>query len=301
MQSFRPLYHALTDLRRGYPVVLAGLAVHTSPMPGWRRIVPSVREAGVLNPRDLLVLALAKRAGVSPELWVEETRAPGVTQMDIEAFLAAPPVLVPVTSAPVALPVAACEDARILGFDDGTHTHVALLIGQPEQVHAPLCRLHSACLTGDVLGSLRCDCGTQLQDALQHMVAEGAGVLLYLQQEGRGIGLSHKLRAYLLQSQGMDTVEANEALGFEADERDFSIAGAMLSSLDIRRVRVLTNNRKKPEALGAAGIEVAAVVPLTTRENPHNQAYLSTKSTRMGHGSNDCEHPPGGRGNRPQT
>ena len=160
--------------------------------------------------------------------------------------------------------------------------HVALLIGAPNGA-PPLVRLHSECLTGDVLGSLKCDCGPQLDAALAAIAAAGWGILLYLRQEGRGIGLVNKLRAYALQDQGFDTVDANLRLGFADDERDFGVAAAMLRLLGQPEVRLLTNNPRKVAGLEAAGIAVAEQVPLKTGGNPHNQAYLDTKRLRSGH------------------
>jgi GTP cyclohydrolase II len=146
-----------------------------------------------------------------------------------------------------------------------------------------LARLHSACFTGDLLGSLKCDCGPQLRAALAQMGAEGAGVLLYLNQEGRGIGLANKMRAYSLQDQGFDTVEANHRLGFEDDERDFRIGSEILKSMGFDQVQLLTNNPKKLEMMTACGLTVSKRVPLKVGENPHNQAYLATKAQKSGH------------------
>jgi GTP cyclohydrolase II len=166
--------------------------------------------------------------------------------------------------------------------DGDTTEHVALLIGQPGGP-PPLVRVHSECLTGDALGSLKCDCGPQLADALGAIAASGWGILLYLRQEGRGIGLVNKLRAYALQDQGHDTVDANTRLGFADDERDFTVAARMLERLSQPRIRLLTNNPRKAEALAGAGIEVTERVPLRSGANPHNQAYLDAKRDRSGH------------------
>ncbi len=144
-------------------------------------------------------------------------------------------------------------------------------------------RLHSECLTGDVLGSLKCDCGPQLDAAIDAMADAGWGILLYLRQEGRGIGLVNKLRAYALQDQGFDTVDANLRLGFVDDERDFAVAAAMLKLLGQGEVRLLTNNPRKVAGLEAAGISVIEQVPLRIASNPHNAAYLETKKSRSGH------------------
>jgi GTP cyclohydrolase II len=147
----------------------------------------------------------------------------------------------------------------------------------------PLVRLHSECLTGDVLGSLRCDCGQQLQAALELIAQAPAGVLLYLPQEGRGIGLANKIRAYALQDQGLDTVDANLALGLPVDRRDYAAAAHILRSLGLRRVRLLTNNPAKSAALEKHGVQVVERVPLEVRPNPVNLDYLKTKADRMGH------------------
>lgn len=184
----------------------------------------------------------------------------------------------------VRLPIAGAEQARAIGFAElGEETHLALLIGEPEKAAAPLTRLHSSCLTGDILGSLRCDCGGQLQSALAAMIREGAGVLLYVNQEGRGIGLAAKLRAYALQEQGLDTAEANHALGFGDDERDFSLAADMLKALGIPAIRLLTNNPAKLALLAGRGIRVTERVPLSLPPGEHNAHYLETKRLRFRH------------------
>jgi GTP cyclohydrolase II len=161
--------------------------------------------------------------------------------------------------------------------------HLALLIGRPEDSEAPLARLHSACFTGDVLGSMRCDCGEQLTLALDRMSEAGAGVLLYLSQEGRGIGLANKLRAYRLQDAGLDTVDANRHLGFDPDERDWQGAAVMLRQLGIDRVRLLTNNPAKREGLDRFGVSVVERVPHHLPANQHNRAYLRAKALKRGH------------------
>jgi GTP cyclohydrolase II len=182
------------------------------------------------------------------------------------------------------LPTRFAEQAEIIAFrsEGDAAEHVALLIGAPSGA-APLVRLHSECLTGDVLGSLKCDCGPQLGDALAAIAASGWGILLYLRQEGRGIGLVNKLRAYSLQDQGFDTVDANLRLGFGDDERDFGVAARMLERLSQTEVRLLTNNPRKVAGLEAEGIRVAEQVPLRSGPNPHNEAYLDTKKRRSGH------------------
>jgi GTP cyclohydrolase II len=187
--------------------------------------------------------------------------------------------------AEVSVPLDAAPDARLIAFralDQGIE-HMAILVGAPDAQQAPLVRIHSECFTGDLLGSLRCDCGPQLQGAIARMAAEGAGAVLYLSQEGRGIGLINKLRAYTLQDGGLDTVDANRALGWEADERNFHIAAAMLQALGLTRIRLLTNNPDKVAALAACGIVVVERVPHEFAPNGINDAYLKTKAARFGH------------------
>lgn len=161
--------------------------------------------------------------------------------------------------------------------------HVALTLGDVADGEPVLGRLHSECLTGDALFSLRCDCGAQLEAALRAIAAEGRGVLLYLRQEGRGIGLLNKIRAYELQDAGADTVEANERLGFGADQRDYAMCRPMLDHLGIREVKLMTNNPRKLKALEVYGIHLAERVPLHSGLNPHNQRYLATKAGKLGH------------------
>ena len=161
--------------------------------------------------------------------------------------------------------------------------HVALTFGDVADGEPVLGRLHSECLTGDALFSLRCDCGFQLEAALRAIATEGRGVLLYLRQEGRGIGLLNKIRAYELQDGGADTVEANERLGFGADQRDYAICRPMLEHLGIRQLKLMTNNPRKVDALTQAGVQVVERVALTTGLNPHNEHYLSTKAGKLGH------------------
>ncbi|MDY6829656.1 MAG: GTP cyclohydrolase II [Pseudomonadota bacterium] len=161
--------------------------------------------------------------------------------------------------------------------------HIALTLGKVDSGTPVLARVHSECLTGDALFSLRCDCGFQLQSALEAIAEEGRGVLLYLRQEGRGIGLINKIRAYHLQDAGADTVEANQHLGFEPDLRDYAVCGVMLCHLGVSRLRLMTNNPRKVEGLTHVGIEVAERVPIETGLNPHNAGYLATKVRKLGH------------------
>lgn len=198
-------------------------------------------------------------------------------------LLAASPVPHPVVSA--RLPVEAHEAGRLHIFrpEDGGEEHYAFEIGTPSRDAPVLARLHSACFTGDVMGSLKCDCGPQLRGALAQMGAEGAGVLLYLNQEGRGIGLANKMRAYSLQDQGFDTVEANHRLGFEDDERDFKLGAQILKSMGFKSVRLLTNNPRKIAMMEKNGVTVAERVPLKVGETHHNRGYLATKAAKSGH------------------
>ncbi|MEM6371247.1 MAG: GTP cyclohydrolase II [Pseudomonadota bacterium] len=183
------------------------------------------------------------------------------------------------------LPMDVSEAGRLHVFrpEDGGEEHYAIEIGRPDRAQPVLARLHSACFTGDLMGSLKCDCGPQLRAALGQMGAEGAGVLLYLNQEGRGIGLANKMRAYSLQDQGFDTVEANHRLGFEDDERDFRLGSDILKALGFSAARLLTNNPAKVAMMEKSGIAVTERVPLKVGENRYNRDYLATKAAKSGH------------------
>jgi GTP cyclohydrolase II len=183
------------------------------------------------------------------------------------------------------VPLAGAENARIVAFRpaDGGIEHLAIVIGDPEPPGPALIRLHSECFTGDLLGSLKCDCGDQLRGAIEQIGKEGSGILLYLAQEGRGIGLINKLRAYALQDQGFDTVEANQRLGFEDDERVFLGAAEMLRQLGFSKVRLLTNNPRKVAQLEEYGIEVVERVAHAFPTNEHNERYLAVKAEKSGH------------------
>ncbi len=161
--------------------------------------------------------------------------------------------------------------------------HVALVLGDPKQEKAPLVRVHSECLTGDVFGSLRCDCGLQFEKAMQMVAAEGVGVVLYMRQEGRGIGLANKIHAYELQEQGLDTVEANARLGFGADLRDYGTGAQILADLGLSRIRLVTNNPRKVVGLEAYGLHIVERVPLILPANEHSKRYLATKKKKLGH------------------
>ena len=166
---------------------------------------------------------------------------------------------------------------------DSLADHVAVVIGEPEAQTAPLVRLHSACLTGDIFRSLRCDCGEQLDTAIDAMSQGGGGVICYLAQEGRGIGIANKLRAYALQNDGLDTLEANEALGFAADEREFAIAALMIRDLGLPRIRLMTNNPEKIDGFRRAGIDVVERVGLRATLNPHNTRYIEARVVKTGY------------------
>jgi GTP cyclohydrolase II len=228
-------------------------------------------------------LALARAAGLLPALWIIDATdvAASVSQNDLRGEALRPEVTL---LSRARLPLEDMPETQIFAFrasDDG-QDHVALLVGafggKP-----PLVRLHSECLTGDVFRSLKCDCGPQLNEALRLIGTAGGGVLLYLRQEGRGIGLANKLRAYALQDRGLDTVDANLRLGFSDDERDYAHAAAILRALGIGEVRLLTNNPNKVAALEAEGIKVAERVAHHMPANPHNADYLAVKRSKSGH------------------
>lgn len=228
-------------------------------------------------------LRLARIAGVLPAFFAHmvPNAEEAVSVADIDTHESADRLRIATRAR---LPVDHAEHSEIIAFrtDDSAGEHVALMIGQPNG-SVPLVRIHSECLTGDVLGSLKCDCGPQLHAAIRAIDANGWGILLYLRQEGRGIGLVNKLRAYALQDQGFDTVDANTRLGFAIDARDFSLAARMLLLLGQKEVRLLTNNPGKVAGLEAAGVRVAERVPHKLPANPHNAHYLATKRDRTGH------------------
>lgn len=183
------------------------------------------------------------------------------------------------------VPLDDAHDTHIIAFRpaDGGREHLAIVVGTPDPKQPILVRLHSECFTGDLLGSLRCDCGDQLKGAMAEIKRAGSGILLYLAQEGRGIGLINKLRAYELQDSGFDTMDANEQLGFDADERVYMPAARMLKLLGMSRVRLLTNNPEKVAALGRYGVDVVERVQHAFPSNLHNEFYLQTKASRSGH------------------
>jgi len=213
-------------------------------------------------------------------------QAHDLTQLPLDPIvpaLAAQKHLHPVVSARLPLSVSEAGRLHVFRPEDGGEEHYAVEIGRPDRDLPVLARLHSACFTGDLLGSLKCDCGPQLRGALAQMGTAGAGVLLYLNQEGRGIGLANKMRAYSLQDQGFDTVEANHRLGFEDDERDFRLGADILRRMGFSSVRLLTNNPAKIDMMQRCGVTVTERVPLKVGETAHNADYLATKASKSGH------------------
>lgn len=236
-------------------------------------------------------IALAKAARLLPTVISIEVDDPARFAHDNDltlvqpAFIAddAPLELYRATHARLPLEVSEAGRLHVFRPDDGGEEHYAVEIGHPSRRGSVLTRLHSACFTGDLLGSLKCDCGPQLRSALAQMGTDGEGVLLYLNQEGRGIGLANKMRAYSLQDQGFDTVEANHRLGFEDDERDFRIGAEILRQMGFTQIRLLTNNPRKVDMLESCGLAVTERVPLKVGEGKHNAAYLATKAAKSGH------------------
>lgn len=229
-------------------------------------------------------MTMARHAGLLPAFFVREAIGEAETicaANDVSTLL--DPARLEI-AARARLPVEASETAEIIAFrsPEEASDHVALIVGKRDG-NPPVVRLHSECLTGDVLGSLKCDCGPQLHAALHAMADAQWGVLLYLRQEGRGIGLVNKLRAYALQDQGYDTVDANLRLGFPVEARDFAIAGRMLDLLNIPHIRLMTNNPEKVARLEKEGVEVVERLPLALPTNKYNEQYLATKRDRTGH------------------
>jgi GTP cyclohydrolase II len=251
---------------------------------------PAIAEGG-----ELAAVALARLAALLPAALVLPLapaeaalarRRTDFAVVEIEEVLTRRAAIAGLTRvAEARVPLAEAEDARLIAFrpGDGGTEHLAILIGTPDPAAPVLVRLHSECFTGDLLASLRCDCGDQLRGAIAAITKAGGGVLLYLAQEGRGIGLVNKLRAYQLQDAGFDTIDANEQLGFDADERVYLPAAEMLRQLGFATVQLLTNNPDKVAALERYGIRVAERVPHVFPANGHSERYLRTKATRSGH------------------
>jgi len=232
----------------------------------------------------LLPAVLAARVRPDGDVAADRLGLLSVAASDVAAYpVAAAAGLRQIASARV--PLENAPDSRVIAFrsEGSAIEHLAIVVGHPETTEAPLVRIHSECFTGDLLGSLRCDCGAQLRGAIARMAEEGAGVLLYLAQEGRNIGLVNKLRAYTLQDRGLDTLDANRALGWGADERNFLIAATMLEAIGVKRIRLLTNNPYKMNALAACGIDIIGREAHAFAPNGVNDHYLATKAERFGH------------------
>jgi len=251
--------------------------------------------------RSLKVVAAGPVAGAAIELAKRAQRLPALLVADVANAPSCDPPLLSITAddimrfrraaidslavaAEAEVPLNGGVPARFVIFRDAIGgSSVAVIVGSPD-LHEPVpLRLHSACLTGDVFGSRRCDCGDQLRLALRRLEEQGGGIILYLEQEGRGLGLANKMRAYQLQDAGLDTIDANSALGFDDDERDYGVAVRMLQILGVKRVKLLTNNPAKLDGLTQAGIEVSGRIPLHGPVNSDNRRYLTAKATRAGH------------------
>lgn len=243
-----------------------------------------------------LAIALCKQARLLPAALVAiasdaaamtaQAQAVGLSTLDAAKLADAADASIAmhrVTGARVPTRFAQAGRVHVFRPEDGGEEHYAIEIGRPERDVPVLSRLHSACFTGDVIGSLKCDCGPQLEAALVQIAKEGDGVLLYMNQEGRGIGLANKMRAYALQDQGFDTVQANHRLGFEDDERDFRLGAEILKALGFKSVRLMTNNPAKIAMMESSGVAVAERVPLRVGETDENRAYLATKAAKSGH------------------
>ena len=249
------------------------------------------------GPADLhrLALALCKQARLLPAALVLPVRVDQARAMAAESDLSLLDEMLVHRAADAAIAMHRVSGARVptrfskLGKvhvfrpEDGAEEHYAIEVGSPDRGAPVLSRLHSACFTGDVIGSLKCDCGPQLAAAMEQIAEAGKGVLLYMNQEGRGIGLANKMRAYALQDQGYDTVEANHRLGFEDDERDFRLGAEILKALGFSSVRLMTNNPGKIAMMEASGVAVTERVALKVGETDENKAYLATKAAKSGH------------------
>ena len=253
--------------RRGGPSDLHALSILLAKQ---ARLLPGAVVAGWSDPGRVAEIAGEAELSMLSELMVHRAGDSATTMAEVSG---------------ARVPTRFAEAGKVHVFRpaDGAEEHYAVEIGTPARSAPVLARLHSACFTGDVLGSLKCDCGPQLAAAMDQIAGEGAGVLLYMNQEGRGIGLANKMRAYALQDQGFDTVEANHRLGFEDDERDFRLGAAILKRMGFSAVRLMTNNPNKLAMMEEAGVRVAERVPLMAGETEHNRAYLATKAAKSGH------------------
>jgi len=279
------------------PALLAPEALRSLADPTAGRLLPETPERQAAPPLSQAALALAKLGRLLPALVVAPATEAAAGRLALLTVSAAEVLAYPASAATslarvaeARVPLEDAPEARIVAFRaaDGGIEHLAILVGAPEATAAaggaPLVRAHSECFTGDLLGSMRCDCGPQLRGAIARMAQDPAGgVLLYLAQEGRGIGLVNKLRAYTLQDSGLDTLDANRALGYGADERNFLVAATMLRAVGVERVRLLTNNPDKIAGLTACGIEVLGREAHAFDPNGVNDGYLRTKAERFGH------------------
>jgi GTP cyclohydrolase II len=297
----RPVPHATDDeaavALRLPPGLTAPAMLRSLADPTAERLLPDLPERVPVPPLAQAAIALAKLGRLLPALVAAPAIEPAAGRMSLLSVDAAEILAYPNTAATsltrvaeARVPLEDAPEARIIAFRaaDGGIEHLAILIGTPEKTAAeggaPLVRVHSECFTGDLLGSLRCDCGPQLRGAIARMGKDSAGgVLLYLAQEGRGIGLVNKLRAYTLQDEGLDTLDANRALGYGADERNFLVAATMMRAIGVERIRLLTNNPDKVAGLAACGIEVLGREAHIFDPNGVNDGYLKTKALRFGH------------------
>jgi GTP cyclohydrolase II len=270
------------------PGALRGLADPTAPQPVTAGMIPVDAPPGALA-----AIGLAKLGRLLPAV-LAVTPASDALLADLGLLRVSPDDILAYPAmegsglrivASAAVPLVDAQDSRVVAFraEGSAIEHLAIVIGRPEETEAPLVRIHSECFTGDLLGSMRCDCGEQLRGAIHRMAEHGAGIVLYLAQEGRGIGLVNKLRAYTLQDRGLDTMDANRVLGWGADERNFLVGANMLLEMGIKKVRLLTNNPDKIAGLTAYGIEVVGREAHAMAPNDVNQAYLATKAVRFGH------------------
>lgn len=259
----------------------AGLPVDFRAVPG------SLPAAAIELARRSSLLPALLHAPATPRDGATGAASPAVEPLGVDDVLAYAGtrgrLLARASTARVPLPGAGLCEFTVYRERYGESEHVAVVVGEPDRGRPVIVRIHSACFTGDIFGSMKCDCGEQLRGAVARLAADGGGVILYLAQEGRGIGLANKLRAYALQETGLDTIDADRRLGFESDHRDFTVARTMLVDLGIGRVRLVTNNPRKIAALEAGGIEVVERIPSVASINPHNASYLETKRDRAGH------------------
>lgn len=279
LPSDGPVSIPLATLDRDLAFQLA-MAADLPPPPGWSP-ARAAAAGGIALCKHALLLPAVVAAGV-PAILPQGIHRVAVGEIDAGLDRQRHDLAI-VSQARV--PLAAGTEARFVAFRGGAapRDQIAIVVGNPAPGEAVLVRMHSACLTGDLFGSLRCDCGDQLRNAVRSLIAEGGGILLYLDQEGRGIGISNKMRAYALQDEGFDTIDADAVLGFEADERRYEVAAAMLDALGCRRIRLMTNNPGKVAALRRAGIDIVDRRPLTGVVTAENRGYLSTKARRGGH------------------